>query len=156
MKVWTPMKHMLSVRCGSQFQSFEHQGNNIKYEGHRPISIFQKNALAVASAITSLVDPYRGDMVAALSETTSDRCLRKLQLLMLNDDVGCEILKLKPIVDSESCVIKDLLLLPKNTFGYAYANFMDSNGLSSDTRSFVHYVDNAELAYILKRYRQIT
>lgn len=144
-----------AVRCSSQYQSFEPQGNNLKYEGHRPISNFQKGLLAVSSAVTSLIDPYRGDMVAALGETTSYKVLRKLQLSMLNDPVGRQILEEKPIVDSETCVIKDLLLLPKNTFGYAYANFMDSNGLSSDTRSFVHYIDNAELAYIMKRYRQI-
>jgi len=146
---------ILSIRHGSQFQSFEYQGKNINYEYHRPVSNFQKGLLAAASAVSAVIDPYRGDMVAVLGETTGERSLRKLQLNMLNDKVGCEILNEKPIIDTDTCIIEDLLTLPKNTFGYTYAKFMNRNGITSDTRSHVHYVDNAELAYIMKRYRQI-
>jgi len=146
---------VLATRNGSQYQSFERQSRDVHYEKHRPTSTFQKGLLAAASAITAVIDPYRGDMVAVLGETTGEQTLRKLQLKMLNDPVGCAILKDKPIIDIDTCNVDDLLTLPKNTFGYAYADFMLRNGLTSDTRAPVQYVDNAELAYIMKRYRQI-
>merc|ERR1711962_475702 len=145
----------LSARNGSQYQSFDRQSKDVLYEKHRPTTTFQKGLLAVASAVTAVADPYRGDMVAVLGETTGEQALRKLQLKMLNDDTGCTILKEKPIIDVDICVIDELLTLPENTFGYAYADFMSRNGLTSDTRAPVQYVDNAELAYIMKRYRQI-
>ena len=64
-------------------------------------------------------------------------------------------MKEKPIVDIDTCVVDELAMLPSNTFGYAYADFMRRNGITSDTRAPVHYVNNAELAYIMKRYRHI-
>merc|ERR1711964_444229 len=88
---------VLSTRNGSQYQNFDRQSKDVLYEKHRPTTTFQKGLLAVASAVTAVVDPYRGDMVAVLVETTGEQSLRKLQLKMLNDDVGCTILKEKPI-----------------------------------------------------------
>ena len=149
------LRLLLTSRNGSQYQSFEPQSKGVNYQYHRPTSSFQKGLLAAASAFTAVIDPYRGDMVAVLGETTGEPALRKLRLKMLNDEVGCRILKEKPVVDVDTCVIEDLLTLPTNTFGYAYANFMTNHGITSDTRAPVQYVDNAELAYIMKRYRQI-
>lgn len=150
-------KHLSSVvrTYVNQHQDFEVQESGLNYKGHRPTTFFQKGLLAAGSAIAAINDPLRSDMVATLGETTGYYALRQLQSQMLNDETGIRILNEKPIVDSEKVKVEELLQLPENTFGYTYAKLMDSNGLSSNTRPLVHYLDDSELAYIMKRYRQI-
>lgn len=43
----------------------------------------------------------------------------------------------------------------KNSIGRKYADFMDSQGISADTRMPVRFVDDDELAYVIQRYREI-
>ena len=139
-----------------QHQSFKKVNDETLYEGHRPINTFQKGVLAVGSAIAGITNPYRSDMVASLGETLfPEQALRNIQLLMLNSESGRMILKDKPIIDGNLLNIKELLSFPKDSLGFAYAHFMDTNQLSSDARDPVHYISNTELAYIMKRYRQI-
>lgn len=44
--------------------------------------------------------------------------------------------------------------LPPNTVGYAYADWLDGEGVSPDTRAAVRYIDNEECAYVMQRYRE--
>jgi len=44
--------------------------------------------------------------------------------------------------------------LPENTVGRAYADWLDREGVSPDTRSEVHYIDDEECAYVMQRYRE--
>jgi ubiquinone biosynthesis protein COQ4 len=44
--------------------------------------------------------------------------------------------------------------LPENTVGRAYADWLDREGVSPDTRSEVQYIDNEECAYVMQRYRE--
>ena len=147
-----------AVRYSStnQFQRFQAVKDDVLYEGHRPTSALQKGLLAIGSALAGVTNPYRSDMVAALGETLfPETALRKIQLNMLNNESGRQILKEKPIIDSSVFDISKLILYPKNSFGFAYASFMEEQQISPDTRDPVHYIDDAELAYIMKRYRQI-
>ena len=140
----------------SQHQNFTQINDEILYEGHRPINTFQKGLLAVGSAIAGVTNPYRSDMVAALGESLfPETALRKIQLEMLNSESGRMILKDKPIIDGNSLNVEELLSYPKDSLGYMYANFMNTYQLSSEVRDPVHYISNTELAYIMKRYRQI-
>ncbi|XP_065668915.1 uncharacterized protein LOC100209757 [Hydra vulgaris] len=148
-------KLSLKVRNISQHQSFVPKSSDEFYDLHIQTSPLQKIMLTVGSAFAALYNPYRGDMVAALGETTGHFALQKLHLQMLNDDTGYRILKEKPIIDSHILDVKKLLCYPKNTLGYCYGNFMHSQNLSADDRSPVRFVDNTELAYVMKRYRQI-
>jgi ubiquinone biosynthesis protein COQ4 len=45
--------------------------------------------------------------------------------------------------------------LPENTLGYSYFKYMSSNGFKSSDRPKVRFVDDAQLAYIMTRYREI-
>lgn len=137
-------------------QNFEAIDENIQYEGHWPISKFQKGVFVIGSAITGLRNPLRSDMVAALGETLiPETALRRMQLQMLNDETGCKILKDKPFINSDNLDVSKLIGYPKNTLGYAYATFMNGYDITSDTRDPVRYIDNTELAFIMNRYRQI-
>lgn len=47
-----------------------------------------------------------------------------------------------------------LRTLPENTVGRAYADWLDREGVSPDTRDTVRYIDNEECAYVMQRYRE--
>jgi len=44
--------------------------------------------------------------------------------------------------------------LPANTVGRAYADWLDREGVSPDTRATVKYIDDEECAYVMQRYRE--
>lgn len=44
--------------------------------------------------------------------------------------------------------------LPENSVGYAYAAWLDREGVSPDTRDSVKYIDDEECAYVMQRYRE--
>ena len=54
-----------------------------------------------------------------------------------------------------SLLVYRLKQLPEGTFGRAYADFMGVNQFEPDGRSSVRFVDDAELAYVMGRYRQV-
>lgn len=45
--------------------------------------------------------------------------------------------------------------MEKGTFGRAYADFMGSRGFEADQRPPTRFVDDAELAYVATRYREV-
>ncbi|KAF9194737.1 Ubiquinone biosynthesis protein [Haplosporangium sp. Z 767] len=124
------------------------------YEGHIPISPLQRTILAVGSAFTALANPLRGDMVAALGETTGGIFLERIRDQMLQDPEGRRILRERPTITSESMQLNKLRELPDGTFGREYVRFLDDQQVTPDTREPVHFVDSEELAYVMQRYRE--
>ncbi|KAJ3259613.1 Ubiquinone biosynthesis protein [Boothiomyces macroporosus] len=112
-------------------------------------------AISVKSAFTALMDPTRGDMVAALGETTGLRALNQLRNRLLLTKEGRQILKEKPIINSSTIDLNYLSQLPQDTFGFAYHNFLSTQDVSPDTRSEIKYIGDPQLAYVMTRYRQI-
>ena len=72
---------------------------------------------------------------------------------MIESEKGLKILKTQPRLNSIE--IKKLLLLPNNTFGYKYANFMDRNNFKPEERPLTKYINDYDLAYIKQRYKEI-
>ncbi|KAJ7814443.1 ubiquinone biosynthesis protein COQ4, mitochondrial [Mycena olivaceomarginata] len=106
------------------------------YEGHIPLGWFENGVLAVGSALMSLADPRRGDMVAALGETTAGPSLPRLRDIMLESAEGRQILKDRPRINSSTVDMAKLAELPEGTLGRAYITWGE-----------VHYIDDPELAY---------
>jgi len=94
-------------------------------------------------------------MVAVLGETTGDNALRQIRDKMLLDPDGRRILRERPRVHSGTVNLPRLRTLPDNTFGHAYAAWLDSYGVTPDTRVPVQFVEDPELAYVLQRYREV-
>jgi len=124
------------------------------YEGHIPLNWFENAFLAAGSAVMALADPRRGDMVAALGETTAGPALPRLRDRMLESAEGRQILKERPRVNSSTIDMQALSTLPEGTFGRAYITWLDRCGVTPDTREPVHYIDDPELAYVIQRYRE--
>ncbi|KAJ7699746.1 ubiquinone biosynthesis protein COQ4, mitochondrial [Mycena olivaceomarginata] len=118
------------------------------YEGHIPLGWFENGVLAVGSALMSLADPRRGDMVAALGETTAGPSLPRLRDIMLESAEGRQILKDRPRINSSTVDMAKLAELPEGTLGRAYITWLES------VRAQVHYIDDPELAYVMQRYRE--
>ncbi|RMZ78385.1 hypothetical protein DV738_g3876, partial [Chaetothyriales sp. CBS 135597] len=125
------------------------------YEGHVPLTTTERVALAAGSAITSLLDPYRHDMVAALGEATAQPFfIAQLKRRMLADPTGRRILRDRPRITSKTIRCDKLRQMPANTLGRAYVSWLDREGVTPDTRDAVRYIDNEEDAYVMQRYRE--
>ncbi|KAG2149041.1 Coq4-domain-containing protein [Suillus bovinus] len=124
------------------------------YPGHIPLTPFETGILAVGSALMSLIDTRRADMVAACGETTAGPTLVKLRDIMLESPEGRRILKEMPRINSQTLDWEKLRSLPENTFGRAYVGWLDACKVTPDSREPVHYIDDPELAYVMQRYRE--
>lgn len=110
--------------------------NFIAYPGHIPVNSFQRSLLAVGSAVTSLLDPHRHDMVAVLGETTSDRQLPRLREALLNQcgDERLSILRERPRLSSESLNLAQLRAMPEGSLARAYVAWLEACKVTPDTR----------------------
>ncbi|KIW40370.1 ubiquinone biosynthesis protein coq4, mitochondrial [Exophiala oligosperma] len=125
------------------------------YPGHVPLTGVERVGLAVGSAITSLLNPYRHDMVAALGEATAQPFfISWLRKRMLSDPTGRRILRDRPRITSKTMSLEFLRKLPENTVGRTYAAWLDREGVTPDTRDAVRYIDDEEEAYVMQRYRE--
>ncbi|KAK6347667.1 Ubiquinone biosynthesis protein [Orbilia javanica] len=125
------------------------------YPGHVPLKLPERLFLAAGSAIMSLIDPRRGDLIALLGETTAQPYfIYRLRDTMLKNPTGRRILRDRPRITSQSLSLPYLRSLPPNTIGATYVSWLDREGVSPDTRSEVRYIDDAECAYVMQRYRE--
>ncbi|KAB2107974.1 Ubiquinone biosynthesis protein [Alternaria gaisen] len=126
-----------------------------KYEGHIPLTRVERLGLAIGSGLGSFLDPRRGDLIASFGEATAQPYfIYKLRDRMLLNPTGRRILRDRPRLTSTSLDIPRLRNLPPNTLGYAYAAWLDREGVSPDTRAAVQYIDDEECAYVMQRYRE--
>ncbi|KAK4023198.1 ubiquinone biosynthesis protein COQ4 homolog, mitochondrial [Daphnia magna] len=136
------------------------QGDHIKtkdeplYDGHIPINILQRAILSVGSSIMALTDPARGDMIAVNGESSGHFALMGMHKKMLENEEGQEILKDRPRINSSSIDLEKLKCYPDGTLGREYTKFLEVNNVSPDTRLPVRFVDDADLAYVMQRYRE--
>jgi ubiquinone biosynthesis protein COQ4 len=95
------------------------------------------------------------DLVALFGETTAQPYfIARLRDAMLASPTGRRILRDRPRITSASLDVPRLRLLPRGTVGRAYADWLERERVSPDTRDRVRYVDDAECAYVMQRYRE--
>ncbi|KAI0600626.1 coenzyme Q biosynthesis protein Coq4-domain-containing protein [Biscogniauxia sp. FL1348] len=125
------------------------------YPGHVPLTRPERAALAVGAGVMSLLDPYRGDLIAAVGEATATPYfIYRLRDAMLGSATGRRLLRERPRMTSSSLDLARLRALPRRTVGATYAAWLDREGVSPDTRPAVRYIDDAECAYVMQRYRE--
>lgn len=144
-----------------------------KYEGHVPLTWWERAGLVVGSGIGSFLDPRRGgndnsngtyngpqklnaqDLIAAFGEATAQPFfITRLRDAMLSNPTGRRILRERPRITSSSLKLSYLRSLPENTVGRTYVGWLDREGVSPDTRDAVRYIDDEECAYVMQRYRE--
>jgi ubiquinone biosynthesis protein COQ4 len=120
-----------------------------------PLTKVERIALALGSGIGSLINPYRGDLIATCGETTATPYfIYRLRKAMLSDPTGRRILRDRPRITSQSLDLPYLRTLPPTTVGGNYVAWLDREGVSPDTRADVRYIDDEECAYVMQRYRE--
>ncbi|OAX79512.1 ubiquinone biosynthesis protein COQ4, mitochondrial [Emergomyces africanus] len=125
------------------------------YPGHIPLTTIERGALAVGSAIGSLLNPRRGDLIAALGEATATPYfIYRLRDAMLSDPTGRRILRDRPRINSKTLSVDNLRSLSPNSVGRVYVGWLDREGVGPDTRATVQYIDDEECAYVMQRYRE--
>lgn len=129
--------------------------NHKLYPSHIPLTNLQRVLLAAGSSLTAILDPYRHDMVADFGETTGYSALKWIHAKMLQNEEGREILNDRPRLNSQNIDYGRLENLGKNTLGYHYSQFYVMNQVSPDTRKEVQFVDDADLAFVMQRYREL-
>ncbi|KAI9718010.1 MAG: Ubiquinone biosynthesis protein [Chrysothrix sp. TS-e1954] len=152
---WTlSNSHVIPLLVGRQAFSVLNRPKP-NYEGHIPLNLTERTALTLASAFGSLFNPHRGDLIAALGETTATPYfIYRLRDAMLKDPTGRRILRDRPRMNSKNVPVNYLRSLPENTVGRAYADWLEIEGVSPDTRDAVKFIDDKECAYVMQRYRE--
>ncbi|XP_043586553.1 ubiquinone biosynthesis protein COQ4 homolog, mitochondrial isoform X1 [Bombus pyrosoma] len=144
---WPLRRLFSSTGCSSSF--------TMDYAKHRvSLSPVQRAILAAGAAAISFVDPFRGDMIACLAETTGTDSLSYCHRKMLATSEGSRILARKPRISSSTIDFSALRRLPQGTLGRIYCDFLDVNNVSPDSRPAVRFVEDTELAYVMQRYRE--
>lgn len=94
------------------------------------------------------------DLIATLGEVSAGPVAQRLRDTMLGDETGRQILRDRPRITSKTLPLDELLALPENTVGRVYGDFRRRYHMSPDVRDDVRYIDNAECAYVIQRYRE--
>ena len=125
------------------------------YPGHVALTNIERGSLAIGSAIGSLLNPRRGDLIAALGEATATPYfIYRLRDAMLRSATGRRILRDRPRITSHTLEVEYLRQLPENSLGRCYVSWLDREGVGPDTRDSVAYIDDEECAYVMQRYRE--
>jgi ubiquinone biosynthesis protein COQ4 len=122
---------------------------------YRHLNNLQKIIMSTGSGLVCLFDPSRDDMISTFGETTALNTLKQIHQKMLNDQEGSQILLEKPIINSKTVNLSYLDKLPDNTFGKAYMNLLKEYDITPDSRKPVQFIEDNELAYVMRRYREI-
>uniref|UniRef100_A0A1B0GPL8 Ubiquinone biosynthesis protein COQ4 homolog, mitochondrial n=1 Tax=Phlebotomus papatasi TaxID=29031 RepID=A0A1B0GPL8_PHLPP len=96
----------------------------------------------------------RHDMIACLGETTGEVALGRIYKEMKSCEEGLQILDDMPRINSRTVDLERLGNLPMDTFGYHYWKFLSDNKVTPDSRMEVRFMDDANLAYVMTRYRE--
>ncbi|XP_015438298.1 PREDICTED: ubiquinone biosynthesis protein COQ4 homolog, mitochondrial-like [Dufourea novaeangliae] len=153
-KIWPlPVIYIVS---GGPIRRFSSDASFAKdYANHRvPLTRMQHAILTMGAAAVSFADPFRGDMIACLGETTGSDALVHCQRRMLETAEGRRILVDQPRISTKTVDLAALKCLPVGTVGRTYREFLDANNVTPDSRPSVKFIENTELAYVMQRYRE--
>jgi ubiquinone biosynthesis protein COQ4 len=125
------------------------------FPSHVPTTRPQKTLLGLSSAVLGFIDPTRTSHVARLGETTSCGALARMRDVMLESEEGRQILAERPCFKTWADPQRLVLSCPDGSLGNAFGRFMLREQLDPLSRADVRFVDDEELAYVMKRYREV-
>ncbi|KAJ9124174.1 hypothetical protein QFC22_000971 [Naganishia vaughanmartiniae] len=126
----------------------------VNYKGHVPLAGWENAIAAVGSGVVGLADARRGDLVALLSETSSQQTIPRLHASLKSTAEGRQILADRPLLSSTTVDLAHLRTLRRGTLGREWVEWLHQYHLTPDTRQPVVHVDSPVLAYTMTRYRQ--
>jgi len=124
----------------------------VSYPGYIETTPLQRLLLAGGSSLIGLANPWRADMVAVSGEVTGGAALEFMLNRFHETAEGQRVLVEQPRITDET--LKNLSHHPADTLGGIYYTFMHRYKLSPSSRDPVQFVDDAQLAYVMTRYRE--
>jgi ubiquinone biosynthesis protein COQ4 len=102
-----------------------------------------------------LRDSNRTEQIHVVEETTGKRRMAVALEGIRSSPEGRALLERRPELNRELVDYDALRRLPPKTLGGAYIRHLDDNGLSADTQATAtQFVDDPEIAYLIRRFRQ--
>lgn len=123
------------------------------FRGHTKTGPLGKLLIGADAAMRALADPREARLVGVVGEVTGGRALRRMHERMQKHPVGRTILADRPAIGAGT--LKELDGLPPTSLGGAYARFLETHSFDPDERAPVQFVDDADLAFVMMRYRQV-
>lgn len=111
--------------------------HHIHRHEHIPLSRPHKLALTVGSALASLYNPARGDMIALLSELSGEPMLPRLRDMINSSHEGRTLMMERPAINTKSVDMAYLEGLPESSFGHHYWRWLRWCNVGPDTRAKV-------------------
>lgn len=150
----SPSPAPLSSASTSPLINDPHDWSSTFRSHHVPLTLPQRLLLSSSSAVLSLLDTHRADLVACFIEVTSASSLPNLVRRLQSTETGRRLLAEKPRITPQS--IAHLSSLPPHTLGGAYHSFLTSHHYSPSSRPVVRYVGGSEdEAWVVQRYREV-
>ena len=151
-RVWSPMGEFRGVFCCVTMRNHAPLGAAL-YPLHVPTKTMGKALLAADAAFRAFTNPRDATSVGVLGEVSGRRALQRIHSRMERHPVGRAVLHDRPQITSHT--LDGICGLPPHTFGGAYAAFLKEHAFDPDERAPVRFVDDADLAYVMQRYRQV-
>ncbi len=102
-----------------------------------------------------LGDSNRTEQIHIVEETTGRRAFKRVLERLRGTASGRELLRQRPELSSRHFDYDELRRLPAHTLGGAYVRHLDDNGLTAESQaSETHHVDDPDIAYLMRRFRQ--
>jgi len=112
-------------------------------------------ALTLNAIQIVLRDSNRTEQIHVVEETTGQTRMRAALDIIRTSDEGRRLLERRPELNRDQVDYDALRRLAADTLGGAYIRHLDDNGLSADTQAAdTRYVDDPDVAYLIRRFRQ--
>jgi ubiquinone biosynthesis protein COQ4 len=107
------------------------------------------------AVVRVLADSERTDEIHVAEELTGRERFAQLRRTLFDCDESVALLRDRPELCDEQVDFERLRGLPRDTLGFGYVDHLDSHGLSADSQAaLTRYVEDPELAYLMRRFRQ--
>src|SRR5688500_18257721 len=115
-----------------------------------------KDGYLVGRAVVRVLgDSTKTHEIHRVEEITGRGRFRELLAELESTPEGRRILDERPELSSEHVDFAHLRALPATTFGGAYVRDLDENGITADYQAAgTRYIEDPDVAYVLRRYRQ--
>ncbi len=111
--------------------------------------------LLARAIVRPLLDSERTEEIHITEEITGRRHFAAALRSAFDGDEARDLLRARPELCAAQVDYDALRKLPRDTLGFRYVQHLDRNGLSAESQATrTHYVDDPEIAYLMRRFRQ--
>ncbi len=119
------------------------------------MSLLARISTARAAMKELAEDPEKTEKVFVIVEALSGKNSQRLLRSIRQDPAGIRLLRERPVFDTSTCDLDDLLALPAGSFGRTFAEWMTLNGFEPGLMERKSSAPDPEVAYLSQRLTQV-